>query len=128
MVPADNRFTLLNVVVFEIRSISDTRAVNSSCSALRCESLTVPVADCDESSERRARISPDLPSAFSPMLMALMPSFAFRTAWVAIRTSARSRSAMARPAASSAALLMRRPDARRSSDLLRLLLEDSRCR
>ena len=44
VVPADSRFTPLKVVVFEMRSISDTRAVNSSCSALRWESLTVPVA------------------------------------------------------------------------------------
>jgi hypothetical protein len=43
-----------------------------------------------------------------------MPSLALRAAWLRPRICAVKRSAMARPAASSLALLMRRPDDRRA--------------
>ena len=44
------------------------------------------------------------------------PSFAFRTAWRRDRISDRNDSEIARPAASSEALLMRMPDEIRSTD------------
>ena len=96
--------------------------------ALRCVSLTVPVADSEASSERRVRTSVTLPSAFSPIASEEMPSLALRTAWAATRTSRSSLSAIARPAASSEALLMRSPDDSRSSDAVRLSLDSSRWR
>src|SRR5436305_1902405 len=107
VVPALRSCTPLKVVVLEMRLISDRSCENSCWMALRCVSLTVPVADSEASSERRVRTSVTLPSAFSPIASEEMPSLALRTAWAATRTSRSSLSAIARPAASSEALLMR---------------------
>lgn len=57
-----------------------------------------------------------------------MPSFAFRTAWVRPRTCVVRRSEIAMPAASSHALLMRRPDDKRCKELDRSVCDLFRLR
>jgi hypothetical protein len=79
----------------------------------RSEFDTEPFADCTASSRRRSSMPLTSPSAPSPVCTSEMPSSALRRAWSSERTCARSRSLIARPAASSAAVVMRRPVARR---------------
>src|SRR5690606_27635567 len=86
---------------------------NSFCRAARSSVLLVAFADCTASSRMRCRESPILPSAPSAVCDREMASLALRIATFMPRTWAFMRSAMARPAASSLALLTRRPEDRR---------------
>ena len=72
--------------------------------------LLVALADCTASSRIRCSMSPILLRAPSAVCDSEMPSFALRAATVRPRTWAFMRSEMARPAASSFALLTRRPE------------------
>jgi hypothetical protein len=71
------------------------------------------VADWIASSRRRVRMLLTSLSAPSPVCTREMPSLALREAWSSERTCERRRSLIARPAASSAAVEMRRPVDRR---------------
>src|SRR5579884_33062 len=119
VVPALSSCTPLKTVVAEMRSISESSAVNSCWIALRWASLTVPVAASVASSLSRVRMSVSVPSACSPTASAERPSLALRTACPATRWSRSSRSAIASPAASSDAWLMRRPEDSRRMAWLR---------
>jgi hypothetical protein len=68
------------------------------------------------------------PSAPSAVCASEMPSFALRAAVLRPLICAVKRCEIARPAASSFALLMRRPDDRRCSDVARLFCEAFRFR
>src|SRR3954451_23519872 len=70
-----------------------------------------------ERSRMRCRIEVVSDSAPSAVCTTLVPSWVLRTAWVRPPICERRPSEMARPAASSAALLMRKPEDSRSSDL-----------
>src|SRR6476620_2768780 len=67
-------------------------------------------------------------SAPSAVCTTLVPSWVLRTAWVSPPICERRPSEIASPAASSAARLMRKPDDRRSSDLLIALFVVERLR
>jgi hypothetical protein len=106
--------TPLNSVERPMRSTSLTRLWNSSSSVSRSWLLTEPFADWIASSRRRVRIELTSLSAPSAVCTKEMPSLALRLACSSERTCERSRSEMARPAASSAAVEMRSPvDSRR---------------
>ena len=88
----------------------------------------VAFADWIASSRIRCRISPDCASAPSAVCDSEMPSFALRRAWSRPRICEVMRSEIARPAASSFAELMRRPEDRRCSAVARLLCDVVRLR
>src|SRR5580765_1062344 len=97
-----------------MRLISSVRLWNSWSSVSLSWLDTEPLADCTASSRRRTRMLLTSLSAPSPVCTREMPSLALRLAWSSEATCARSRSLIARPAASSAAVEMRRPvDSRR---------------
>ena len=73
----------------------------------------VPLADCTASSRMRCSASLTLASAPSAVCASEMPSLALRIATFMPRTWVFMRSAIARPAASSLAVLTRRPEDRR---------------
>ena len=100
----------LKVVLLPIRLISALMAVNSESNAVRCVSETVPVADSVASVT--ARLSRVVTWASEPSATCKLPtpSFAFRADWLRAVILARKPSAIARPAASSAPLLIRDPD------------------
>ena len=104
----------LNCVVSLRRPISEPSAAYSACRLVRSESLLVPLADCTASSRMRWSMLPTSLSPPSAVWAREMPSLAFRIATFMPRTWVFMRSAMARPAASSLALLTRRPEERRS--------------
>jgi hypothetical protein len=103
----------LKRVFWMVREDSAASCWNSASRLARSASLLVPLADCTASSRIRCIISPILPSAPSATWPNEMPSLALRMAtfmpliWDCIR------SAMAMPAASSLALLTRKPEDRR---------------
>jgi len=99
----------LNSVDWAIRSTSPTRAWNSESSVSLSWLETVPLADWTANSRRRTRMLETSLSAPSPVWTRETPSLALRSAWLSERIWLRSRSLMARPAESSAALAMRRP-------------------
>jgi len=105
--------TPLNSVDRPMRSISSTRLRNSSLSVVLSWPETVPLAACTDSSRRRVRIELTSLSAPSVVCTMEMPSLALRLACSSERTCERRRSEIARPAASSAAVAMRRPVASR---------------
>jgi hypothetical protein len=113
----ENTAVPLNVVLVPIRSISALIAVNSESRAVRWVSDTVPVADSVASVT--ARFSRVVTWAREPSATCRLPtpSFAFRADCVRAVMLARNPSAIARPAASSAPLLMRDPDESRNSVL-----------
>jgi hypothetical protein len=96
-----------------MRSTSSIRLWNSSSRVSLSVVLTEPLAAWIASSRRRVRIELTSLSAPSAVCTNEMPSLAFRLACSSERTCERRRSEMARPAASSAAVAMRRPVARR---------------
>ena len=107
-------FWPLNEVCVAMRSISARRCCTSASRAARSDDEFVALAACTASSRMRCRLLVTSASADSAVCASEMPSFALRTAWLRPRICVVKRSEMARPAASSLALLMRRP-------------EDSRC-
>src|SRR3990167_2313729 len=107
----------LNSVVCEMRSSSDTSWPTFCCRAWRSPALLEALADCTASSRTRCRMSPEAFSAPSAVCAREIPSFALRTAWFSPRIWLVKRSEIAKPAASSLALLMRRPDERRWMDV-----------
>ncbi len=120
-------FWPLNSVVPAMRSSSDSSWPTSAWMALRSPAELVALADCTDSSRTRCRMFPAPASALSATWDSEMPSLALRAAWFIPRICEVNRSEMARPAASSLALLMRRPEDRRwmevlSDDWLRLRL------
>src|SRR5262249_48936726 len=82
--------------------------------------LFVALDDCTASSRMRCRLLPTSTSADSAVWASEMPSLALRAAWSRPRICEVKRSEIARPAASSLALLMRRPDDRRCREVARV--------
>ena len=101
-----------------MRLISAISCLTSACRAARSEALLVALADWTASSRIRCRVQwPFAPSAPSPVCASEMPSLALRVAWLRPRIWVVKRSEMPRPAASSLALLMRRPEDRRCREV-----------
>ena len=91
------------------RAFSSASCLNSASSAVRSLAPFESFADWTASSRIRCRFSPILPIAPSAVWASEMPSLALRIATFMPRTCAFIRSAIASPAASSFALLTRRP-------------------
>src|SRR5919107_5594580 len=102
-----------------MRFSSDVSWVTSVCRALRSPAEFDEFDDCTASSRIRCRMSPELDRAPSAVWAIDTPSFALRVAWFMPRICELMRSEIARPAASSLALLMRRPDDRRWIEVFR---------
>ena len=92
-----------------MRSISAASWFTSCCSAWRSEAELLALADCTASSRMRCRLAATLEMAPSAVCSSEMPSLALRMAWFCPRIWLVNRSAMASPAASSRALLTRKP-------------------
>src|SRR5262245_14541000 len=105
----------LNVVRSAIACISLCSWPTSVAANPRSVSPIVPFAACVASSFIRCSMFCSSPTAPSAVCSIEIPSFALRTAWFKLRIWADMRWVTARPAASSFALLMRRPDDRRCS-------------
>src|SRR5471032_2142726 len=127
MVPSSSVWPL-NEVVWAMRFSSELSWPASVCSAWRSLVELVAFDDCTASSRIRCRISPELDSAPSAVCASETPSFALRVAWVMPRICEVMRSEIARPAASSLALLIRRPEDRRCSEVFRDVCELDRLR
>ena len=110
------------------RLISSDSWATSFCSAARSSALLVPLAACTASSRMRCMFSPIELSAPSAVWASEMPSLALRAATSMPRTWVVMRWLIARPAASSLALLMRRPEDRRWMVVARLALLVDRLR
>ena len=119
--PAANILVPLKAVLDRVRLISSARAWYSWFRLARSESLLVALADCTASSRMRCPMSLILDRAPSAVCDSEMASLAFRMATFMPRTWVLMRSAMARPAASSLALLTRRPVDRRWTEVARAL-------
>ncbi|MNZ14428.1 hypothetical protein D3C78_313510 [compost metagenome] len=115
--------TPLNDVCSEIRSISSRRWVISSWIDCRSDCELVPLDACTASSRMRCRLSFTWSSAPSVVCAREMPSLALLLACSRPVICEVMRLAMAWPAASSEALLIFRPEDRRSIEVLRLLSE-----
>ena len=120
--------TPLNVVVSLMRPISALSSWNSAFRLSRSASLLVPLADCTASSRMRWSMLPTSLRPPSAVCAREMPSLAFLIATFMPRTWVFMRSAMARPAASSLALLMRSPEESRSIEVAIELCERVRFR
>ena len=116
----------LKVVCCEIRVISARRCCTSASSAARSESELVALADCTASVRMRCMLLVTSFSADSVVCASEMPSLALLTAWFRPLIWVVKRVEMARPAASSFALLMRMPEDRRSIAVASLLCEAAR--
>ena len=103
----------LNSDCLATRSISAVSCLTSAFRAARSDEELVALADCTDSSRIRCRLLPISVSEPSATWASEMPSLALRTATSRPRICVLKRSEMARPAASSFALLMRRPEDRR---------------
>ena len=110
-------FWPLNWVPPSVRVASCASWTNSSFRLMRSSSVLVPLADWIASSRMRWKMSLILPRAPSPTCAIEMPSLALRMATFMPRVWVFMRSAMARPAASSLALLTRRPEDSRCIDV-----------
>ena len=119
--PAANNLVPLKEVLARLRLISSARAWYSWFRLARSESLLVALADCTASSRMRCPMSLILDRAPSAVCDSEMASLALRMATFMPRTWVFMRSAMARPAASSLALLTRRPVDRRWTEVARAL-------
>src|SRR6185312_12105642 len=100
----------LKLVCEPTRLISARRWLISFWIEARSELVLVPLAACTVNWRMRCRLSLTWPSALSAVCEIEMPSFALRWAWDRPVICEPMRLAMAWPAASSAAELMRRPD------------------
>ena len=110
---------LLKVVEVAMRSSSLSSWPTSACSEARSEAELVALAACTASSRTRCRMLVDSCMAPSAVWARLMPSLALRAAWLRPRICEVIRSEMARPAASSLAELMRRPELSRCIEVAR---------
>src|SRR5437764_3604343 len=106
----DSRLVEPYLVAVEMRSISASEAVTSLLAAVRDSVSWVPLAAWTARSRTRCRMAVVSSSAPSPVCSMLMPSWAFWLACWKPPIWARSFSLMERPAASSAARLMRKPE------------------
>src|SRR5690606_21821681 len=79
--------------------------------------LLVALRACTASARMRWRLLVTSPSAASAVGTSEMPSLALRAAWLRPRIGVVKRSEIARPAASSLALLMRSPEDRRCREV-----------
>src|SRR6185312_10603563 len=104
----------LKLVCEPTRLISARRWVISFWMEAKSVLVLVPLAACTVNWRMRCRLSLTWPSALSAVCEIEMPSFALRWAWDRPVICEPIRLAIAWPAASSAAELMRRPDDRRS--------------
>ncbi len=118
----------LKVVCEAIRVISAERCCTSASRAARSDELFVPLAASTASWRMRCRLSVKVDSALSAVCDSEIASFALFTAWLRPLICVVKRLLIARPAASSFALLMRRPEDRRCRDVARLLCEDVKLR
>src|SRR5699024_7931747 len=109
----DSTLTPLKLVCLEMRLTSSRRWSISAWMDFRSDELLVPLAACTVSLRMRCRLALIWSSAPSVVCATEMPSLALRLAWLRPLTCAVMRLAMAWPAASSAAELMRRPEDRR---------------
>ena len=125
---APSMATPLNLVPASVRVISEPRAAYSALRLVRSPALLVALADCTDSSRMRCSMSETLPSAPSAVCDNDTASLALRIATFIPLTCAFMRSAIARPAESSLALLMRMPDDRRCTAWLRAPCEPPRLR
>ena len=117
--------TLLNVVLLAIRPSSLFSESTSDCrSAFALVSRTPLLPDWTVRSRMRWRMDCVSVSAPSAVWTTDVPSWALRTATVRPPICDFRPSLMARPAASSAARLMRKPDDSFSSELPTALLDD----
>ena len=108
----------MKVVLSAMRVSSDFSAVASALIAARESVSLESLADCTARSRMRWRIECVSVSAPSAVCTTLTPSWVLRTATLRPPICERRPSEMARPAASSAARLMRKPLESFSSDLL----------
>ena len=113
----DSTFTPLNWVWPDTRSISSRRDLISSWMESRSESELVPVVAWTVSSRIRCKLLLISDSAPSVVCATEIPSLALRAAWVRPLILEVKRLAIAWPAASSFALLIRKPEDRRSIEL-----------
>jgi len=102
-----SRFLLLYWVLVAMRSISEVSEVSSDAMAPRSVLVRVSFDPWTESSRMRCRIEVVSFRPPSAVWIIEMPSCALRAAWFRPRTCEVSLSLMARPAASSAAELIR---------------------
>src|SRR5215212_10614813 len=123
-----SRLMPLNCVVEPMRSISQASCRTSDWMADWLVALSVPFLNCTASSRTRWSIAWVVWRAPSAVWTSETPSWALRWAWPRPRIWARIFSEMARPAASSAARLMRKPELRRSIDSVTLPLTAVRLR
>ena len=107
----------LKAEVVASRSFSTTSAAASLFRDARSDALLVPLAACTANSRMRCRLLEICARSPSAVCAREMPSLALRAAWLAPRICEVKRSEIARPAASSCALLMRRPDDRRAMEV-----------
>ncbi|OIQ88334.1 hypothetical protein GALL_297710 [mine drainage metagenome] len=121
-----SRLMPLNWVVPATRWISVIKDCASALSAARSEDELVELADCSASWRMRCRLLSTVLSAPSAVCDSEIASLALRTAWSRPLIWAVIRSEIAMPAASSAALLMRRPEERRCSEVCRVLCDFDR--
>src|SRR6185437_16309941 len=103
----------LKEVVDATRSISDLSCWTSLLSAVRSLTLLLALRDCTDKSRMRCRLLPISPRAPSAVCDIEMPSLALRAAWFRPLIWEVMRWEIAKPAASSLALLMRMPEDRR---------------
>ena len=122
----DSTSTPLNAVCEEIRSISSRRWVISSWIDCKSDWELVPLDACTDSSRIRCKLSLTWSSAPSVVCAREMPSLALLLACDRPVICEVMRLAIAWPAASSDALLIFRPDDRRSIEVLRLFSEEFR--
>lgn len=114
--PSSSRVPLNSVCVATL-SISRFSCCASASSAARSPGLLVALTACTASSRIRCRLLPTSANAPSAVCASEIPSLALRTATFRPRICVLKRSEIARPAASSLALLMRSPDERRCNDV-----------
>ena len=107
----------LKVVLLAMRFSSDTSWFTSDCRLARLSAELVELADWIDNSRTRWRILVLSCSAPSAVCDSEMPSLALRMAWARPRIWEVIWLEMARPAASSFALLMRKPEDRRSIEV-----------
>ena len=118
----------LKAEVLAIRSFSTTSAEASLLSDTRSEALLVALAACTASSRMRCRLLEIWARSPSAVCASEMPSLALRCAWLEPLICEVKRSEMARPAASSRALLMRRPDDKRAMEVASDSSDTPNCR
>ena len=112
-------FWPLKAVWLAIRSISANRCCTSKSNAARSEAELVALADCTANSRIRCKLELISAKAPSAVCDSEIASLALREAWLKPRICVVKRSEIAKPAASSLALLMRSPDDKRCREVAR---------